>query len=136
MDTPALMNCLESRAIWKGLAIFLVLTLLVPFLVAVGVSFGPREWLPQYVHASRFEPVLFIIAGVLAASVTSRAPILNSLVAAAIGAVISLALTVAVRASPHLDLVGIILAYVVIPIGLCFIGASFVALAKRGRNAL
>jgi ABC-type glycerol-3-phosphate transport system permease component len=137
MVATALLSRLESRAVAKGLAIFLIVTVFVPIIVTVAASLGPREWLAEYVYpARRFEPVLFISAGALAALVISRSPILNSLVAAVIGAVISLTLAVMLRASPHLDAAGFALEYLVVPIAWCLVGVICVALARRGRNAL
>jgi hypothetical protein len=132
MDATGLLSRLEPRAIGKGVAIFLLVAVLIPVVVTVAVSFGPREWLTQYLlPARRFQPVLFISAGALAALVIPRSALLNSLAAALLGSFIFLGLALAVRASPHLEATGLAFEYLVVPIAWCFVGAACVVLGKR-----
>src|SRR6185295_2863403 len=121
----------------KGVGIFLLLTVLVPLVATVVASFGPREWITDYVHpARRFQPLLYVLAGALAALPISQTPFLSSVSAAAIGSVATLALAVGLGAAPHLDPTYFAVEYLLLPVAYAALGASCTALAKRGFNAL
>jgi hypothetical protein len=137
MDAAGLLNRLETRAIGKALGIFLILTLLVPIVLAVAVSFGPPEWMAQYLYpAFRFQPALYVLAGALASLVISRFPILNTLTAALLGSFVLLGFALAFGASARLEPSGFAFYYLVVPVAWCFVGAAGMALLKRGVNAL
>jgi hypothetical protein len=137
MDAAGPLNRLQPWAVGKGLAIFLLLAVLTPVVVTVAVSIGPREWIAEYLEpARRFQPVLYVLAGALAALVISQSPVLNVLAAALLGGFIWLGLALAVGASPHLEPSGFVFYYLVVPVAWCFVGAACVALVKRSLNAL
>ncbi|MDZ4151633.1 hypothetical protein [Methylicorpusculum sp.] len=127
----------EKRAVVIGLLAFLLLAVALPIAATTITSFGPSEWVAEYVAPSKqFQLVLFVFVGAIAAWCSTSAAIVNSTVVGLIGGVCLLLLAATLGASPQLSVAAHLFQYVFVTVVFCSLGGLCASLLRRYRKAL
>jgi hypothetical protein len=128
---------IERSAVVAGLVSFLVFVIAVPLAIVLAASFGPSQWVADYLAPVKpYESLLFIPVGAVTAWRSQSAPMTNTIFVGLVGGVSVLLLALAIQASPHLGFASALFNYVLLSVGSSGLGAALILPLLRNRHAL
>ena len=91
INKSTMSNSIELRAALYGFSAFIAIVFVAPLLISIIASFGPQDWMYNYIGpALAYKSILIFFAGIAAGLIGKQSPSLNAAIIGLVGGILIL----------------------------------------------